>query len=80
MTPAVVLPVKSPDAAENMQERNRKELAMARIARAVAAVVLVIASLGVTGCLHTWTQTYYDYPPSAWDPPHTRPQGDPNDG
>jgi len=53
---------------------------MARIARAVAAALLVIASLGAAGCLHTWTGTYHDYPPSAWDPPHTHPQGNPNDG
>jgi len=53
---------------------------MARIARAVAAVVLVIASLGTAGCLHTWTQTYQDYPPSAWDPPRSHPQGNPSDG
>ncbi len=42
---------------------------MARIARAVAVVMLVIASLCTTGCLHTWTQTYHDYPPSAWKNP-----------
>ena len=42
---------------------------MARIARAVAVVMLVIASLCTTGCLHTWTQTYQDYPPSAWESP-----------
>ena len=29
--------------------------------------VLVVASLGSAGCLHTWTQTYHDYPPEAWD-------------
>jgi len=57
-----------------------KDFPMARIARAVAFVVLVIAGLGSTGCLHTWTQTYQDYPPSAWEPPHTHPQGDPSDG
>ena len=38
---------------------------MARIARAVAVVMLVIASLCATGCLHTWTQTYQDYPPDG---------------
>jgi len=53
---------------------------MARIARAVAGVVLVFALLGSAGCLHTWTETYRDYPPSAWDPPHSHPQGNPNDG
>jgi hypothetical protein len=53
---------------------------MARIARMMAVVVLVIASLGSAGCLHTWTQTYHDYPPSAWDNPYTKHQGDPKDG
>jgi len=53
---------------------------MVRIARAAAAVVLVIVSLSAAGCLHTWTETYRDYPPSAWDPPRTHPQGNPNDG
>jgi hypothetical protein len=58
----------------------RKEFPMARIARAVAFVVLVIAGLVSTGCLHTWTSTYEDYPPSAWRPPYTQHQGDPSDG
>jgi hypothetical protein len=53
---------------------------MARIARAVAIVVLVIASLGSAGCLHTWTQTYQDYPPSSREPANTHHQGNPNDG
>ena len=38
---------------------------MARIARMVAVGVLLVASLGSAGCLHTWTQTYHDYPPEA---------------
>jgi hypothetical protein len=53
---------------------------MARIARTVVTVVLLIATLGAAGCLHTWTQTYYDYPSSAWDPPHTHAQGNSDDG
>jgi hypothetical protein len=53
---------------------------MARIARALAVAALVIASLGSTGCLHTWTQTYHDYPPSAWGPSDTQRQGNPKDG
>lgn len=53
---------------------------MAGIARAVAVLVLIIASLGSVGCLHTWTQTYQDYPPSAWEPADTHHQGDPKDG
>ena len=47
---------------------------MARIARTVAVVVLVIASLGSTGCLHTWMYTYQDYPPEAGPArPHPSP-------
>ena len=53
---------------------------MARIARAAAIVALLIASLGSVGCLHTWMYSYQDYPPSAWEPPNTHPQGDPRDG
>ncbi len=53
---------------------------MARIARALAVALLVIVSLSITGCLHTWTETYRDYPPEAWDPPHSNRQGRPTDG
>jgi hypothetical protein len=53
---------------------------MARIARAMAVVMLLIASLCSAGCLHTWTQTYQDYPPAAWDPPQPHRQGNPSDG
>ncbi len=57
-----------------------KEFTMARIARALAVIILMIASLCTTGCLHTWTGTYRDYPPDAWQPPHSPPQGNPTDG
>lgn len=53
---------------------------MARIARSLAIVILIIASLCTTGCLHTWTQTYQDYPPDAWEAPHSQRQGNPTDG
>jgi hypothetical protein len=53
---------------------------MASIARAVAVVVLVLASLGSAGCLHTWAQTYQDYPPAAWQPRQPNVQGNPSDG
>jgi hypothetical protein len=53
---------------------------MKRIARMLAALLLAIVGLGATGCLHTLTETYADYPPSAWEPPHTHPQGNPRDG
>jgi hypothetical protein len=52
---------------------------MARIARIIAVGVLLVASLGSSGCLHTWTQTYHDYPDEAWDPP-SQHQGNPKDG
>jgi len=55
---------------------NGKDFAMARIVRAVAALLLVIVGLGIAGCIHTWTQTYQDYPPSAYGPPH-QPQATP---
>jgi hypothetical protein len=54
-------------------------MARARLTRAVAVVMLVVGSLCCTGCLHTWTQTYQDYPPEAWDPPKPH-QGNPTDG
>jgi hypothetical protein len=53
---------------------------MNRLTRALTALLLCIAGFSSTGCLHTWTQTYQDYPPSAWEPPHTHPQGNPSDG
>ena len=57
-----------------------KDFAMARIARTVAAMLLLIVGLGVAGCIHTWTQTYQDYPPSAFGPPRDHLQGDPSGG
>jgi len=53
---------------------------MKNLARTAAVLLIVVTSLTSTGCLHTLTQTYADYPPSAWEPPHTHPQGNPSDG
>jgi hypothetical protein len=53
---------------------------MKKLARVLAAWLLAIAGLSATGCLHTLTQTYADYPPSASEPPYTHPQGNPSDG
>jgi hypothetical protein len=53
---------------------------MGKLIRAIAAACAIIVTLCTTGCLHTWTQTYQDYPPSAWDPPHSHSQGNPADG
>jgi hypothetical protein len=53
---------------------------MKMIGRAFAVVLLALVGLSATGCLHTLTQTYADYPPSAGEPPHTHPQGNPSDG
>ncbi len=52
---------------------------MARIARAWAALLLVIIGLGVAGCIHTWTQTYDDFPPIGLESLHQH-QGNPGDG
>ena len=49
-------------------------------ARSLAVLLLVLVGLSAPGCLHTLTQTYADYPPSAWEPPYTHPQGNPSDG
>jgi hypothetical protein len=63
---------------------------MTRIARARARILvigLLLASvLGTSGCgwsrrlLHTWTETYADFPPSVIDPHPAPPQGNPSDG
>ena len=53
---------------------------MARIARVVAVILLVVVSLCTTGCLHTWTQTYQEYPPDAWESSQAHRQGNPSDG
>jgi hypothetical protein len=53
---------------------------MARIARAVAVIMLVIVSLGTAGCLHTWTETHREYPPDAWEAPQYPRQGNPSEG
>ncbi len=52
---------------------------MARIARACVTLVLVIVGLSIVGCIHTWTQTYDDFPPDAIGRPHEQ-QGNPTDG
>jgi hypothetical protein len=53
---------------------------MTRIARAVALALLVVSVLGSSGCIHTWTGTYAEYPPTLYDNPHVPHQGDPSDG
>ena len=54
---------------------------MSRIACAVVLALLVSAALGSSGCIHTWTETYSDFPPAAFDKqPHAHVQADPNDG
>ena len=42
--------------------------------------MLVSAILSSSGCIHTWTGTYAEYPESAYDKPHVHVQGDPHDG
>jgi len=53
---------------------------MKKTTRALAVLLLVLVTWSAPGCLHTLTQTYADFPPSAWDPPHIHPQGNPSDG
>jgi hypothetical protein len=53
---------------------------MAKIARVVALALLVLAVWGSSGCIHTWTGTYAEYPPSLYDDSHVAHQGNPSDG
>jgi hypothetical protein len=59
---------------------------MTRIARTVVIALLLTAALGSSGCgwsrrfIHTWTETYADYPASAFDQHSAPPQGNPIDG
>ena len=54
---------------------------MTRIARAVLLALLVSAALGSSGCIHTWAETYAEFPPAVFDKkPHVHVQGDPSDG
>ncbi len=53
---------------------------MSRIARAVMLALLASAILGSSGCIHTWTGTYAEFPDAAYDKPHVHVQGDPGDG
>jgi hypothetical protein len=63
---------------------------MSRIARAIVLALFVSIAVGISGCahpegwprppIHTWTQTYADFPPSVNDTPHDHIQGQPSDG
>lgn len=53
---------------------------MSRIARAVVLALLITTALATTGCLHTWTGTHQEWPPSVNDPPREHQQGNPSDG
>ena len=53
---------------------------MSRMTRALLLAMLVSAILSSSGCIHTWTGTYAEYPDSAYDKPHVHGQADPNDG
>lgn len=53
---------------------------MRGIARACVLALLVIVGMTAAGCIHTWTQTYHDYPPEAYtDPAHSRTMADPGE-
>jgi hypothetical protein len=49
---------------------------MARISKAIAAILVLLSVVSASGCLHTWTSTYDEYPDSMYTNPHV-PQGDP---
>ncbi|HZW33641.1 MAG TPA: hypothetical protein VFF52_23170 [Isosphaeraceae bacterium] len=59
---------------------------MTRIARAVVIGLLLTAVLGTSGCgwsrglIHTWAETYADFPPEINSPHPAPPQGNPSDG
>jgi hypothetical protein len=53
---------------------------MTRLARASALVLLVFTFIGSSGCIHTWTGTYAEYPESIYGSPHNSSQGNPTDG
>jgi hypothetical protein len=54
---------------------------MSRIARALVVALLISAAMTSSGCIHTWTETYAEFPPEALgDKPHMHVQGDPSDG
>jgi hypothetical protein len=63
---------------------------MSRIARAIVLALLCSTVMGISGCahpegwprpwIHTWTQTYDEFPPSVNDPPQDHRQGNPSDG
>jgi hypothetical protein len=51
------------------------------MARAVVVALLVSAALVSSGCIHTLTETYAEFPPSVFqDQPHVHVQGDPPEG
>ena len=53
---------------------------MTRLARASGLVLLVLSFIGFSGCIHTWTGTYAEYPQNIYGSPHVSSQGDPSDG
>jgi hypothetical protein len=53
---------------------------MTRIARTIVMALVVGAVLGSSGCIHTWTETYAEFPPTIHDTPPLPPQGNPSDG
>ncbi|MGP0068094.1 MAG: hypothetical protein ACLQGP_31420 [Isosphaeraceae bacterium] len=50
---------------------------MSRMARALLLALLGSVILGSSGCIHTWTGTYAEYPDSAYTKPHEHVQGNP---
>ncbi len=50
---------------------------MATFGRAVAAILLLLTAAGASGCLHTWTSTYQEFPESMYTNHNHVPQGEP---
>jgi hypothetical protein len=50
---------------------------MSRMARAVMLALLASAILGASGCIHTLTGTYEEYPEAAYSKPPVHRQPDP---
>jgi hypothetical protein len=46
----------------------------------MALVLLGFAVSTLSGCIHTWTGTYAEYPPNLYGNPHVPRQADPSDG
>jgi hypothetical protein len=74
------VPSRIPQSHSFKPARHERMFNMSRMTRALLLAMLVSAILSSSGCIHTWTGTYAEYPDSAYDTPHVHVQGDPHDG